>query len=149
MTLVILFSSKTKRSLENGLQPQSGVTPLFSIRAILLASLHSSRSVDADAQCKRVLMMQPKKSAADSVIHIFCPPPHPTRVTGSATKNYGKNISLNLSVWTWAHLTDIQLTPVVRDQACIERRKYGCQIRNSVEWGWSFLMSIFITSTTA
>ena len=35
--------------LENGLQPQSGATPLFSIS---LASSQSCRTVDADAKCK-------------------------------------------------------------------------------------------------
>ena len=32
MTLAILFSLKTMESLENGLQTQSGATPLFSMR---------------------------------------------------------------------------------------------------------------------
>ena len=38
MTLAILFSLKTMESLENGLQPQSGETPLFSVRPVALAS---------------------------------------------------------------------------------------------------------------
>ena len=37
MTLAILFSLKTMESLQNGLKPYSGVTPLFSIK------MHSSR----------------------------------------------------------------------------------------------------------
>ena len=39
MTLAILFSLKTMESLENGLQPHSGATPLFSMRTELQASL--------------------------------------------------------------------------------------------------------------
>ena len=38
MTLAILFSLKTMGSLENGLQPHSGVTPLFAKRRESLAS---------------------------------------------------------------------------------------------------------------
>ena len=38
LTLVILFLLKTMESLENGLQPHSGVTALFSMR-ILFASV--------------------------------------------------------------------------------------------------------------
>ena len=37
MTLAILFSLKTMELLENGLQPHSGVTPLFSMRTESLA----------------------------------------------------------------------------------------------------------------
>ena len=33
----------------------SGVTPLFSIRIVLLASLQNCRSIDADAWCKQAL----------------------------------------------------------------------------------------------
>ena len=33
----VLFSYKTMEPLENGLQPHSGVTPLFSLRTVLLA----------------------------------------------------------------------------------------------------------------
>ena len=51
--LVILFSLKTMESLENGFQPHSGVTPLFSIQ--LPASLRSYRSIDANTWCKRAL----------------------------------------------------------------------------------------------
>ena len=40
---------------ENRLQPQSGVTPLFSMRTVSLASSQSCCSVDADAWCKRDL----------------------------------------------------------------------------------------------
>ena len=42
MTLVILFSLKTRKSLENGWQPQSGATPLFAMR---IASLGHRRVV--------------------------------------------------------------------------------------------------------
>ena len=38
--------------LENGLQPQSGETPLCSMTTVLLASLQSCHSVDSDAWCK-------------------------------------------------------------------------------------------------
>ena len=54
MTLAILFSLKRMESLENALQPHSGATPLFSMRAVLLASSQSYRSVDA--WCKRALL---------------------------------------------------------------------------------------------
>ena len=50
-TLAILFSSKTTVSPENGLQSQSGVTPLFSMRTESPASSQSCRSVDTDAWC--------------------------------------------------------------------------------------------------
>ena len=39
MTLAILVSLKTMESLENGLQPNSGVTPLFSMRPVLTLTL--------------------------------------------------------------------------------------------------------------
>ena len=55
MTLAILFSLKTMESLENGLQPQSGATPLFLMRTESLASLQNCRSIDADTWCKRTL----------------------------------------------------------------------------------------------
>ena len=53
MTLMILFSMKTMKSLENGLQPQSGATPLFSMRTVSLASWQSCRSIDIAAWCKQ------------------------------------------------------------------------------------------------
>ena len=55
MTLAILFSLKTMESLENGLQPNSGVTLLFSTRRVLLVASQSCRSVDPDSWCKRAL----------------------------------------------------------------------------------------------
>ena len=55
MTLEILFSLKTMESLKNGLQPQSEVTPLFSMRTALLVSSKSCCSVDADPWCKWAL----------------------------------------------------------------------------------------------
>ena len=58
MTLAILFSLKTMESLENGLQPQSGVTPLFSNRTESLASSQSCQSIDTDAWCKRAFNVQ-------------------------------------------------------------------------------------------
>ena len=44
-------------SLENRLQPHSGVTPPFSMRTELQASLQSCRSVDADAWRKWALIV--------------------------------------------------------------------------------------------
>ena len=41
MTLVILVSLKTMELLKNGLQPHSGVTPLFSMTTVSLASSQS------------------------------------------------------------------------------------------------------------
>ena len=55
MTLAIMFLLKTIKSLENGLQPHSGVTPLFSMRIESLTSLQSCCSIDADAWCKHAL----------------------------------------------------------------------------------------------
>ena len=57
MMLAILVSLKSVESLENRLQPHSGVTPLFSMRIESLASSLSCRSVDADAWCKRTLRL--------------------------------------------------------------------------------------------
>ena len=47
---------ETKELPENGLQLQSGVTPLFSMRTVLLVSLQSCHNIDADAWCKQALM---------------------------------------------------------------------------------------------
>ena len=60
MTLAILFPLKTMDLLENGLQPQSGVTPLFSMKMVSLVSSQSSRSIDADTWCKRALTLNVK-----------------------------------------------------------------------------------------
>ena len=57
MMLAILFSLKSVELLKNGLQPHSGVTPLFSMRTELQASSQSCRSDDADASCKRGLIV--------------------------------------------------------------------------------------------
>ena len=42
-------------ALENGLQPHSGATPLFSMGTVSLASLQSCRCIDSDTCCKRAL----------------------------------------------------------------------------------------------
>ena len=52
MILAILFSLKT---VQNGVATNFQVTPLFSMRTELLASLQSCRSIDADAWCKWTL----------------------------------------------------------------------------------------------
>ena len=57
MTLAILFSLKTTGSLENGLQSNSGMTPLFSMTAVSLASSQSCCSIDSDARYKRTIML--------------------------------------------------------------------------------------------
>ena len=57
MMLVILVWLKTLRSLQNGLQTHSEVTPLFSVRTGSQSS-QSCHSVDADAWCKRALSVQ-------------------------------------------------------------------------------------------
>ena len=51
-TPAIQFSLKTMELLKNGLQPHSGATPLFSIRAVSQASSQSCCSVDADSWCR-------------------------------------------------------------------------------------------------
>ena len=55
MTLAILFSLKTVKSLQIGVATHFQGTPLFSMRTVLLVSLQSCRSVDANAWCKRDL----------------------------------------------------------------------------------------------
>ena len=55
MTLAKLLSLKTMESLQHGLQLQSGVTPLFSMRTVLLVSLQSCHSIEADAWNKQTL----------------------------------------------------------------------------------------------
>ena len=55
MMLGILFSLKTMESPQNGFQPHSGVTPLFSVKTLPVVSWLSCRSIDADARCKRAL----------------------------------------------------------------------------------------------
>ena len=40
---------------QSGIQPQAGVTPLFSIRTASLASSQNCRSVDSDSWCKRTI----------------------------------------------------------------------------------------------
>ena len=52
---MILFSLKTIEALENGLQPQSGVTRWFSMRTVSLTLSQSCRSVDTNAWCKSPL----------------------------------------------------------------------------------------------
>ena len=53
-------------SLENGLQPHSGVTPLFSIRTESLMPSLSSRSIDANIWCKRALREDRGRAVNDS-----------------------------------------------------------------------------------
>ena len=53
---MMLLSLETMESLQNGVATDFEETPLFSMRAVLLASLQSCRSVDADIWCKRALM---------------------------------------------------------------------------------------------
>ena len=55
MRLVIPFLLKTMESLENGLQPQSGLTPLFSMRTESPVSWQSCPSIDGDGWYKRAL----------------------------------------------------------------------------------------------
>ena len=55
MMPAMLFSLKTVDSLQNGLQPHSGVTPSFSMKTLLLATSQSCGSVDSDAGCKQTL----------------------------------------------------------------------------------------------
>ena len=59
MTLAILFSLKTMKSLQNGAATHFQASPLISMRTELQASLQSCRSVDADAWCKRALSTVP------------------------------------------------------------------------------------------
>ena len=49
------LSLEKVESIENGLQPNSGVTPLFSMRTASLASSQSSYSIAADTWCKWTL----------------------------------------------------------------------------------------------
>ena len=70
ITLAILFSLTTMESLENGLQSNSGVAPLFSMTAVSLMSLQSCHSVDSDAQCKRALKPVLNQATFMSVVRI-------------------------------------------------------------------------------
>ena len=47
------LSLKRMESLEYGLQPHSGVTPLISMRTLLLASSHICGIIDSDTRCKQ------------------------------------------------------------------------------------------------
>ena len=76
--LVILISLKAGESLENGLQPHSGVTPMFSMRTELQASSHSCHNVDADAWCKWALT---SAFALSINTTIFCHRTHSWRLT--------------------------------------------------------------------
>ena len=53
---------------EKGLQRYSGTTPVFSMRAELLVSSQSRRSVDADAWCEST----PKRQLALGYVSIYC-----------------------------------------------------------------------------
>ena len=55
MTLAILFSLKTMELLQIGAATHFQVSPLFSIRTVMLASSQRCRNVDADARCNRAL----------------------------------------------------------------------------------------------
>ena len=61
--------------LQNGLQPHSEGTPLFSMRTGSLASSQSGRSIDADAQCKRslkwVLFLTEFVTSGTQIISLF------------------------------------------------------------------------------
>ena len=51
MMPAILFSLKSMELLENGLQPYSGATPLFSMRTQLLASWQSCHTIATNIWC--------------------------------------------------------------------------------------------------
>ena len=55
MTLAILFLLKTMELLQNGVANHFEVTPLFSMRTVLLASSQSFCSIDANTWCKWAL----------------------------------------------------------------------------------------------
>ena len=67
MMLAILFSLKTMESLENGLQPHSGATPLFSMRTVLLALSQRCCIIDADARCKWALTRKLQPMLTNSI----------------------------------------------------------------------------------
>ena len=71
--LLIIFSLKTMKSLENGLQPHSGETPLFSIRTVSLVSSQISHSVGPDTWCKWALNGPTLKAC----LHLLSPSPSP------------------------------------------------------------------------
>ena len=60
--IAILFSLKTMKSLQIGVATHFQGTPLFSTRTVLLVSLQSCRSVDANAWCKRVTKYKPTET---------------------------------------------------------------------------------------
>ena len=55
MTLVILLSLETVESLQIGVVTHFQVTPLFSMKAVFLASSQSCHIDDVDTWCKRAL----------------------------------------------------------------------------------------------
>ena len=55
MMLAILFSFKTMELLQIGVTTNFQAIPLFPVRTLLLASLQSHQSLDANALCKRTL----------------------------------------------------------------------------------------------
>ena len=58
MMVAISLSLKTMESLQIGVATHSGVTPLFSMRTVSLASSQHCRCVDADAQSKWALTVK-------------------------------------------------------------------------------------------
>ena len=71
MTLAMLFSLKTMESLENGLQPHSEATPLFSMRAVSPVSSQSFHSIDFEAWCKRARKVKWLQTLIWSPFHLF------------------------------------------------------------------------------
>ena len=55
MTLAILFSLNTMKSLQNEVATHFQATPLFSMKTESHASSQSCRNIDADAWCKQTL----------------------------------------------------------------------------------------------
>ena len=55
MTLAILLTLEPMESLQIRIETHFEATPLFSMRAVLLASSQSCHSIDADVWCKRAL----------------------------------------------------------------------------------------------
>ena len=93
MTLAILFSLKSMETLENGLQPHSGVTPLFSMRTESQASSQSCRSIHADAWCKWAFRVRWSKS------DIACRCVHRQSKLMFTLSSHGENNALSLSLY--------------------------------------------------
>ena len=101
--------------LENGWQPHSAATPLFSVRTELQASLQSCRSVDPGAWCKRTLNPSSRKAQRFK----------PSQVDDILTAVHGFFAGYNYSIW-WYLVRDggtdcrsVDVVPLLRTRRVV------------------------------